>query len=439
MALSHPNRREISLKVVYYGPGMAGKATSLGYLHSALRADARGQMISVVTGGDRTMFFDFYPPPSPRLQGNALRVQLYTTPGDVRSESTHRGLLEGVDALVFVADSQRARTQENVESLDRLCQGLSELGLSLAALPHVWAWNKRDMEDVVPAGDLAQLLNRHQAPSFETVATSGRGVFDTLKAVTGLLVTDLTRRRRSNGSGRGRRTPEPHAPHGSGAPGGPSGSNGVVPTPPHLPILGPQAATPTAIPRELSGEQRARVPEAVEIGILSQPTYLKPRIDELTPRPAPSPARVAQAIEPPPALHKDETQPKRRSPTWLQPLAPESPEGPPAGSKSQPLWLSQITPPSPLRDQLHEMELDLSTGHYAQAVRRATAIFHSLTSAAASMEAEAGHAFRALSLGIPADRYRRFREAVRNAEVGTATMEDGLFTLFFLLDASLRR
>jgi signal recognition particle receptor subunit beta len=424
VALSHPNRREISLKVVYYGPGLAGKATSLGYLHNALRADARGQMISVVTGGDRTMFFDFYPPPSPRLQGNALRVQLYTTPGDVRSESTHRGLLEGVDAVVFVADSQRSRAQENVESMERLRQGLSDQGLSLGQLPHVLAWNKRDMEDVVPIDDLSMLLNRHQAPTFETVATAGRGVFDTLKAVTGLLVTDLTRRR-------GR-----HA-------GTASNGTGRRPSDPGL-------------QQERSGEVRTRIPEAIELGLLSQPTYLKPREGDIVqvvasppgsrqrqPSPAPAapvPATPTMETQPVP-LASEETQQKRRaSPTWLQPLAPENVSVEVASSSAtRPLWLSQITPSGPLRDQLHDMELDLATGHYAQAVRRATVIFHNLTHIAASMEAEEGQAWRALSLGIPADRYRRFREAVRNAEVGTATMEDGLFTLFFLLDASLRR
>ncbi|MCS6915823.1 MAG: hypothetical protein NZ890_21685, partial [Myxococcota bacterium] len=371
-------RREVSLKVVYYGPGQAGKATSLTYLHGALRADVRGQLVSVVTGGDRTLFFDFFPPPTPRLQANALRLQLYTTPGQVHNPSTHRGLLEGVDAIVFVADSRQERVRDNLEAMERLRQGLAEVGLSLAHLPHVFAWNKRDQTHVLPVEELHRLLNQHQAPAFETVAIAGHGLFDVLKAVTGLLVTELSRRR-----GRVASTP---------------GRNGMSSRRPLLSEPPNRTAEPRATPTP--GHEPAAEPWAT-----------------------PTPGHEAEG--------------RRTLSNWLQPLS--SGQTPPPSAVTRPLWLSQITPSGPIRDQLHEVELDLSAGQYAQAVHRATALFEALSQGVAGPQAEEGHAWRALALGIPADRYLRFREAVRSAQAGMATLEDGLFSLFFLIDVSLRR
>src|SRR5688572_3384453 len=178
--------REIAVKVVYYGPGLGGKTSSLQFIHRALKPDSRGQLVSLATGVDRTLYFDFLPIKLPKLRGFSVRVQLYTVPGQVHYNSTRKLVLTGADGVVFVADSQRARAAANVESLENLVENLAEQGLTLRSLPLVLQLNKRDAPDATPAAELERRLNVGNFPSFESVATRGTGVFDALKSVTGL-------------------------------------------------------------------------------------------------------------------------------------------------------------------------------------------------------------------------------------------------------------
>jgi mutual gliding-motility protein MglA len=218
---AHPS--EIAVKVVYYGPAYAGKTSSLQFIHRALRPDSRGQLVSLATGVDRTLYFDFLPVKLPKLRGAAVRVQLYTVPGQVHYNSTRKLVLTGADALVFVADSQRGRMAANVESLENLVENLAEQGLSLRSLPLVLQLNKRDVPDALPTADLERRLNTGGFGVFESVATRGTGVFDALKAVTTLVLADL-RRKSAQAPGEAPAGTEPPATAASAGPSPQSGA-----------------------------------------------------------------------------------------------------------------------------------------------------------------------------------------------------------------------
>jgi len=194
LSLVNLQAREISIKVVYYGPGLGGKTTSIQYIHRALKPESRGQLVSLATGADRTLYFDFLPVKLPKLRGFNVRVQLYTVPGQVHYNSTRKLVLNGCDGVVFVADSQTERESANVESLDNLRDNLREQGLALEELPLVFQWNKRDCEELLPVGTLEKELNPRKSPAFETVAMSGRGIFEALKAITTEVLQDLRRK-----------------------------------------------------------------------------------------------------------------------------------------------------------------------------------------------------------------------------------------------------
>jgi signal recognition particle receptor subunit beta len=186
--------REVSIKIVYYGPGLGGKTSSLQVIHRAIKADARGQLVSLATGADRTLYFDFLPVKLPKLRGYTIRVQLYTVPGQVHYNSTRKLVLANADGLVFVADSQPARAQANKESLDNLIENLKEQGQTLAEIPHLYQYNKRDAPDVMSVADMNRELNADNAPTFETSCVTGQGVFEALKSITTLVLADLRRR-----------------------------------------------------------------------------------------------------------------------------------------------------------------------------------------------------------------------------------------------------
>jgi signal recognition particle receptor subunit beta len=180
--------REISCKIVYYGPGLSGKTTNLQYVHQKVPGKTRGDLISLATDADRTLYFDFLPINLGAIQGFATKFQLYTVPGQVYYNATRKLVLRGVDGLVFVADSQRAKMDENLESLKNLYDNLEEYGYDPADLPIVIQYNKRDLPDVMTVEELQAALNPHHLPHFEAVAVNGTGVFDTLKLIIKLVL-----------------------------------------------------------------------------------------------------------------------------------------------------------------------------------------------------------------------------------------------------------
>jgi len=186
--------REINVKIVYYGPGLCGKTTNLQYLFEKSSPPQKGKLISLATETDRTLFFDFLPLDLGAVRGFKTRFHLYTVPGQVFYDASRKLILKGVDGVVFVADSQEARMDANVESLRNLEENLRENGFELKAVPYVLQFNKRDLPSAVLVDDMYRLLNFKGEPTFEAVATKGMGVFETLKAVAKQVLYELRSR-----------------------------------------------------------------------------------------------------------------------------------------------------------------------------------------------------------------------------------------------------
>ncbi|MCS6915810.1 MAG: ADP-ribosylation factor-like protein [Myxococcales bacterium] len=193
MSFINYSSREINCKIVYYGPGLCGKTTNLKYIYDKTNPEAKGKMISLATETERTLFFDFLPLSLGEIRGFKTRFHLYTVPGQVFYDASRRLILKGVDGVVFVADSQVDRFEANIESMDNLRVNLADQGYNLDRIPFVIQYNKRDMPNILPVQDLREHLNTNKVPDFEAVATTGVGVFDTLKAVAKLVLTELKR------------------------------------------------------------------------------------------------------------------------------------------------------------------------------------------------------------------------------------------------------
>jgi len=186
--------REINCKIVYYGPGLCGKTTNLQWIYDKTNPQAKGKLISLATETDRTLFFDFLPLDLGQVRGFKTRFHLYTVPGQVFYDASRKLILKGVDGVVFIADSQDARMEANVESLQNLDKNLKEQGYDLKTVPYVLQMNKRDLPTAIPAEDMYRQLNMKGEPTFEAVAMNGHGVFDTLKAVAKLVLTELKKK-----------------------------------------------------------------------------------------------------------------------------------------------------------------------------------------------------------------------------------------------------
>src|SRR5512145_282715 len=186
--------REINCKIVYYGPGLCGKTTNLQYIFDSTAPQARGKLISLATETDRTLFFDFMPLELGTVRGFKTRFHLYTVPGQVFYDASRKLILKGVDGVIFVADSQEERMDANIDSIRNLEDNLREHGFDLAAIPYALQFNKRDLPSVVPVEEMYRVLNFKREPTYEAVATTGIGVFDTLKAVAKQILVELRKR-----------------------------------------------------------------------------------------------------------------------------------------------------------------------------------------------------------------------------------------------------
>ncbi len=183
--------QEINLKIVYYGPGMSGKTTNLEYIHSKLDPSLKGDLVSLKTKEDRTIFFDFMQIEVGRIKGKKPKFNLYTVPGQVYYASSRKVILNGVDGIVFVADSQPHRMEANIETLLDLEQNLKQDGQDLEKFPWVIQYNKRDLPGAESIDELQKRLNFFGVPYFEGVAVRGDGVFNTLKSVINLVVQNV--------------------------------------------------------------------------------------------------------------------------------------------------------------------------------------------------------------------------------------------------------
>lgn len=191
MALINIAAQEIHCKIVYYGIGYCGKTTNLQYVHRSINPNARGEMLSIATETERTLFFDFLPLDLGTVHGFRTRFHLYTVPGQILYERTRLAVLNGADGIVFVVDSQAEKFEENVQSITELEMNLRRLGKDLGNFPFVIQWNKRDMPSALPVQVLERYLNRRRVPSFEAVAADGKGVYATLRSISKRVMANL--------------------------------------------------------------------------------------------------------------------------------------------------------------------------------------------------------------------------------------------------------
>jgi signal recognition particle receptor subunit beta len=242
---------QMTAKIVYYGPGLCGKTTNLSWIHAKTAPRSRGEMVSLETEADRTLFFDLLPLDVGIIGGLKVRLQLYTVPGQVFYNATRRLVLKGVDGVVFVADSQAPAAEPNEESLSNLKQNLEELGLDPRAVPTVFQYNKRDLRNILPVPALQKALNPGGAPFFEAAAIHGVGVFETLKEISRLSLdsirTKIAEEKRTGVAGIGKARPPAAASSAPAAPPAP-------PAPPAAPPPTPAAAADPALMEPLAVE-----------------------------------------------------------------------------------------------------------------------------------------------------------------------------------------
>ena len=382
MPVVNPLAREVVFKVVYYGPGLGGKTTSLQHVHATTRAEHRGKMVSLATPVDRTLYFDFLPIRLPSVHGMGVRLQLFTVPGQVYYNATRKLVLTGADGLVLVFDSQSDRSDANAESLENLHENLTAHGRSLAQIPHVIQYNKRDIADALPIDELERQHNRHQAPSFGSVAMSGEGVYEALEAVTRAVLEHFEQRMPGERVGT---MPELDLPEG----GLEEALRGAGPRPEPSPALEPPRRASmelrlSQLPEQDPGEAAARVAvgESMPSG-------------EPAPRRAPSERAVAPVVEP------------------LPPAALGKPRG---AATFDMLW-----PPAE-RGLVRELEGALADGDHSRALAGCEALIaRSLAGAAAALgpnDAPRDPATVAVVLGIDGRRYLEFRSLAREARAG---------------------
>jgi len=319
---------QMAAKVVYYGPGLCGKTTNLHHIYQHTAGESRGEMVSLETETDRTLFFDLLPIDVGSIAGFNTRIQLYTVPGQVFYNTTRKLVLKGVDGVVFVADSQRAMLQANAESFRNLEENLAEMGLSVETLPVVLQYNKRDLPDICSVEEMNAAINRHNWPWFEASAVSGVGVFETLKGISKFTLMALKKRLGRSGSETAQR-PAAAAPRPAPPPAAPV-------APPVAPPAPPPAAQATAPPPPSAPLHSGAYPQVPP----PAPQAAQPAVPAPGPSaaaPAPPPVRAAQ----PPAKSRSsmdvlgELEKLRREaagPQGARPAAPPRPPGAPAAS-----------------------------------------------------------------------------------------------------------
>ena len=202
--------KEVNCKIVFYGPGMSGKTTNLEVVHQKAPEENKGELTSISTDGDRTLFFDFMPLDLGNIAGMRTKFQLYTVPGQVYYNSTRKLVLQGVDGVIFVADSDPDKVDENIESYENLIINLREYGKDIRETPHVIQYNKRDLPNAMSVEALDKAMNKFGVPTFEAVAATGEGVFPTLKVLAGMVLESIDRgspsdRRQPNSESSGKR------------------------------------------------------------------------------------------------------------------------------------------------------------------------------------------------------------------------------------------
>lgn len=183
--------KEINCKIVYYGPGLSGKTANIKWIYEHVRPESRGELVTLATETERTLFFDFVPIEVSNVRGFKVRFHLYTTPGQIIYQASRKLILKGVDGIVFVADSQEERHDANLDTLDDMIDNLEEYDINIEEIPLVFQYNKRDLPNILPVEVLRRDLNRWNCPDFEAIAIKGIGVLETFKEITRLVIKNL--------------------------------------------------------------------------------------------------------------------------------------------------------------------------------------------------------------------------------------------------------
>ena len=482
MPVVNPLARELVFKIVYYGPGLGGKTTTLQHVYATTKVEHRGKMVSLATPVDRTLYFDFLPIRLPTARGMGVRLQLFTVPGQVYYNATRRLVLTGADGVVFVADSQRARLDANLESLANLNENLREQGRELKNVPHVIAYNKRDLYDIVSIEELERALDKHAAPSFATCATSGDGVYETLDAIARAVLDDFERK---NPEARELVQQELEVPEAgltealrgidSMAPASVAGAGSLSPRRPSGLLSLTEPLTPAVVESQqvLARQDAVTRPEAVSTppGAASLLTELSPSsgLTELSPSSgsadksmprlaenassapesmpsAPeSVASVAESVasvaEDMPAVALDGAH------RVLLPVA-EGREDQEPSLEERPLTLEGVTFqalwPNQERPQVAELEGYLRVGQFADAVRLADELVSRTLAGVAGALGSTGESPRdpalvVLLLGLDGRRYLDFRSSARDARSKEVGESDALAAFAFAIDARLAR
>jgi len=281
-------QKSVTVKIVYYGPGMSGKTTNLEIVHQRAPESNKGDLTSISTDGDRTLFFDFMPLDLGTVAGMRTQFQLYTVPGQVYYNSTRKLVLQGVDGVIFIADSSASMMEENLESLRNLEENLREYGKDIMTIPMVIQYNKRDLPDALPVEELEAKINRFGAPSFEGIASSGQGVFPTLKSLAASVLDTIHEQTGSAGAARSAPAPAAAAP----APAAPTMAQPAAPLPApaaQQPMQQPvQQPAPAMAP---SAQQSAPQAPSMPAPMMATPPAAEPPMAA-----APAPAAPAEEL-----------------------------------------------------------------------------------------------------------------------------------------------
>ena len=418
MASVNPHTRELVFKLVFYGPGLGGKTTTLQYIHAATKPEHRGKMVSLATPTDRTLYFDFLPIRVPRVRGMAVRLQLFTVPGQVYYAATRKLVLSGADGVTFVADSTASRTDVNQESLDDLHANLAEHNRSLEEIPHTFHWNKRDLSDVLSLEELDRRFNHQHAPSLGTVATKGEGVFEGLERITRLVLKAYERDPKV-------RIEATNDPRSSGtAPGSEPriSEDGIAVALRQMETQGVEA--PTKISQSLPNPHR---------NISDKP---KRESDEpsnpAARRRTPGAWATRSALDPP--MRDSSSQTPRSSCRTSSPTTSSLPQAP-----ARPRSRSPISSPKAERDRVAASRSDAS--RRADAVNAilacdvlVTRVLASAAGLVGTLDAPRDPALVSLLLGLDGPRYLNFRTVVRAARHQRNRDDEGRARVLLVLD-----
>jgi mutual gliding-motility protein MglA len=415
MASVNPLSRELVLKIVYYGPGLGGKTTTLEYLHESAKPEHRGKLVSLATPVDRTLYFDFLPLRVPTKTDLSVRLQLFTVPGQVYFNATRKLVLTGADGVVFVSDAQSQRADANLESIENLRENLAEQGRDVDRLPLVFQHNKQDLPDLVPIAELDRSLNTFGAPSFPTSAIRGVGIYEALDKICELVLRDF----------------ETSLPDRSESQAGRSLTTDLQPIEGGLAAAlksassrGPVARKPPAAPPLTSPPRWSTIP----------PSSVR-SLSESAPGSSTAPLESANGESDVEVV----SFPSAPPPPDLVPMSEASRV---SASTSAPsfseLW------PDVERSTVRAVEAAIHGGEHARAIELCDALVSRTLASAAGLfgtaEAPRDVASVALLLGLDGRRYLRFRATVRTARSGERTGRlDSLSALAFAIDARLAR